>query len=98
MKTRGKRPDKARAGVMLFANPLAWLAALFIDRVLKFAWGKLSEWINTIAVKLKLKKEKGKDGQNADAYKQTLNDGATEADQVDQSLSVLNSRDPNRKP
>lgn len=98
MKTRGKRPDKARAGVMLFANPLAWLAALFIDRVLKFAWSKLSQWINTIAIKLNIKKEKGKDEQNADAYKHTLNDGATEADQVAASLSVLNSRDPKPKP
>lgn len=87
--------SKVAGGV---SGPLGWLASLFIDRVLKFAWSKLKEWLTTLAIKFKLKKEKGKDEQNADAYKQTLSDGATEADQVAASLGVLNSRDPNHKP
>ena len=87
--------SKVAGGV---SGPLGWLASLFIDRIIKFGWSKLKAWIDSLAVKMKIKKEKGKDQTNADAYKQTLNDGATEADQVAASLGVLNSRDPDHKP
>lgn len=98
MSKRDTSLKKLHANGMLFANPLAWLAALLIDRVLKFAWAKLTLWINTLAVKMKIKKEKGKDQENADAYKQTLKDGVSEKTQIDASLSVLNGRDPTHKP
>lgn len=86
--------DLTPSGRSLHANPFAWLAALFIDRILKFAYSKVKEWIAIAAVKTKLKKENAKDTLNAEAYKKTLENGVSEKDQVDASLDVLNDREP----
>jgi hypothetical protein len=86
------------SGHSLHANPFAWLAALLIDRILKFAFVKVKEWIAAAAIKTKLKKENAKDKQNADTYRTTLEDGVSDTAQVDASLGVLNDREPKPKP
>lgn len=75
------------------SGPLGWLASLLIDRVLKFGWSKLQDWIAKLKKNSELKKETKKDESRGDIYAESLKDGAKEKDQINSSLDILNGTD-----
>lgn len=74
------------------SGPLAWIASLLVDRILKFSFAKIQILIARIVVYFHLKKAKKADEINAEIFKKTLEPGANEHDQLKASLDVLNSR------
>jgi len=79
---------KIVAGV---SGPIAWVASIFIDKLLKIATDAAKEGYRLIMQAIEDQKRRGQNAQIDTKYKDTLKDGVKNEDQVNASTDILNS-------